>query len=282
MKTLLLPVDFSTPSNNAVEYAAGFANTRGIERIIMLTNCYTSAFEQLYPSPDFVHCGDDEVLTKKVHLKQQLKDLKEHLLKMLHPGITIDVTFSNQELIRSILDVVESENPDIIIAGSNGDSYTLESFIGTHIIELAKTSPVPVLIVPPKIHYQPVSNALVPVDFRSLKRVGQLEHLSKIKNWPHPHLSVLNIDPAQKHLNGGYPEPEVEGELKKYLQGYEYETHYAADKNTLQGIINFADKNRLQLIIALPGQHSFLYTLTHQSISHGLAMNANQPVLILK
>eukprot|EP00697_Spironema_sp_BW2_P008338 gnl/Spiro4/22912_TR11300_c0_g1_i1.p2 gnl/Spiro4/22912_TR11300_c0_g1~~gnl/Spiro4/22912_TR11300_c0_g1_i1.p2 ORF type:complete len:283 (-),score=-44.18 gnl/Spiro4/22912_TR11300_c0_g1_i1:574-1422(-) len=282
MKTLLIPVDFSAPSNNAVDYAAGFANLRGIERIILLTNCYVSAFEQIIPSPDFVQAGEKEVQFQKSKLNHQLKASKTHLLQKLNPGITVDVVLTCEPLLRSILDGIERAKPDIIIIGSNGRNDVNESYIGVHIIELAKTSPVPVLIVPPETHYQPVTHALVPCDFRSLKRVGQLEHLKKIKNWPHPQLAVLNIDPAQKHLKDGYPPEGVEGVLKEYLHDYDYHIVYDADRNTLHGIIKFADENHLQLIIALPGQHSFLYTLTHQSISHGLAMNANQPVLILK
>ena len=281
MKKLLVPVDFSVPSNNAVAYAAGLANIRGVEHIILLANCYTSAFEQLFPSPDFVPCGDVDVQTKKSQLSVELKALKERILKKLNPGIQVQLVISKDTLLRSIIDLIEKEQPDMVIVGSNSSMDEEESFIGTHLIELAKASPAPVMIVPPNSDYHPVENALVPIDFRSLKNVDRLGHLEKIKNWPRPNLCLLNVDPAQKYRQGT-PDPDIDGALKQYLNGYDYRVCHSDNKNTLQGIINYADQNHLQMIIALPGAYSFLYRLTHQSISYGLATNANQPVLILK
>ena len=282
MKTLLIPVDFSAPSNNAVAYAADLANYRGVSRIVLLANCYVSTLEQLFPSPDFVQAGEEGEQAQKVQLRLKLKTLKEHLTGKLNNEIMVHTILSCDPLLRSILDAIHAESPDILLLGSNSENTGEESFIGTRLIEIAKASPVPVYVVPPKSEYHLVTNALVPCDFGSLRQIGLLERLQKVKSWPRVQLSLLNVTPVDRQANPGNTSPNIEGALKKYLEEFDYKLCYAVDKDELQGIMKYADKNNQQLIIALPGRHSFLFKLTHQSISQGLAMDAKQPVLILK
>jgi nucleotide-binding universal stress UspA family protein len=282
MKTLLIPVDFSVPSNNAVEYALGLSNNRDVEHIIILTNFYVSVFEQMYPSVDLVQVNEEECEYERKHLKHKLELIRAKLLKELNPGITVEVILDESTLLRSVMDVIETKKPDLMIIGSNSSKNSEESYIGTNLIELAKTSPIPVMVVPTKSHYEPVEKALVACDFSSLTHAGLLERLHKIKHWPHPKLFLLNVDPALKHLKPGYPANEIEGLVKELLEGYEYQLYYTPDKDILHGITTFATQNGMQMIIALPGKYSFLYRFTHQRITNGLAMNAYNPVLILK
>jgi hypothetical protein len=53
-------------------------------------------------------------------------------------------------------------------------------------------------------------------------------------------------------------------------------------KDVLKSVLHTAAELKVQVIVALPGKHSFFYNLTHQNIMHGIVMNAIRPVLILK
>ncbi len=86
----------------------------------------------------------------------------------------------------------------------------------------------------------------------------------------------------ERDLNPDEKFRERENSLHNYLQNFEHEIHYRSDRNVINGIINFTKEHNVQLIIALPGRHSFLYSLTHDSISKAIYRNAKQPVLILK
>nr|WP_068892700.1 universal stress protein [Pedobacter panaciterrae] len=281
MKTILIPVDFSEPSNNAVNYAVGLSNYQNLNQIILFTNFYVTLFEQIYPSADFIQTNEDDIIKQKNLLQEKLENLKSQILKKLNPGITVKVALPETSLLRGILEIIELENPDVVFLGSNNYDGEISS-IGNSMVEIAKVSPVPVFIVPPKATYEPVKNALVACDFRTLNHVSLLHRLHNIKHWPHPKLTLLNVDPANKHLLPEHPELEIKGMLSEILKDYEYELHYSTDKDILNGVLAFADQHNQQIIIALPGVHSFLYTLTHNSITEGLSTDANKPVLILK
>ena len=54
MKTLLVLVDFSGPSDNAAAFAADLANDRGYDEVVLAVNLYVPIFEQIIPSPDLL------------------------------------------------------------------------------------------------------------------------------------------------------------------------------------------------------------------------------------
>lgn len=70
--------------------------------------------------------------------------------------------------------------------------------------------------------------------------------------------------------------------VSQYLTDIPYQIYYSLDKNLINGILFFTATHKVDLIIALPGKHSFLYYLANKSISEGIYKNAHQAVLILK
>ena len=75
---------------------------------------------------------------------------------------------------------------------------------------------------------------------------------------------------------------ETEDNLHDYLKNFKHEIYYEPDKNVINGILHFEKLNEVQLMIALPGVHSFLYSLTHKSVSEELYKKCPLPVMILK
>jgi nucleotide-binding universal stress UspA family protein len=282
MKTILIPVDFSLSANHAVDYAVDLSNNRDVEQLILFAQFHVSFFEQLYPTPDFIQAGEQEIQELKQQLTLQLEELKTKLLSKLTSGTTVKVVLLEMPLLRAVLKMIEAEKPDVLFLGSNNKETRDSSFIGSLMVEIAKVSTVPVFIVPPDTIYQPIKDVLVACDFRTINHVSLLSRLHKIKHWPHPKLTLLNVDPQQKHLHPDHPAFEINGIIKEVLSDYEYELFYSDDSDVLRGVVTFANQHDQQLIIALPGVHSFLYSLTHKSITEGLSRDANRPVLILK
>jgi nucleotide-binding universal stress UspA family protein len=248
MKTLLIPVDFSASSDNAVAYAADLANDREFKEIILAANLYVSIFERVIPSPDLIQVSEADIQRRKKILMQQLEELKLKALKKLNPDIIVRTIISELPLLRSILEQVLKDDPYLVLIGSNSYSTTEDSAIGRHIVELAKVISVPVLIIPPQSNYRHVVQALV----------------------------------VHRSSQRGEPSGETKAALSSLHNGIKYQFYNLNDRDSLQGVIGVADDKDVQLIIALPGKHSFLYKLTHQNILHGLSMDSRKPVLILK
>lgn len=282
MKTLLVPVDFTPASENAVSFATEWAKKYLYERIILLRSFYSSMYENMIMSADFSSVNEEYLNKKREDEKEMLDQLCKEVHRKTGEGIQVQTAVSELPLARSIIQVIKYEKPEMILIGSDTNHATNEAFVAGNAIAIARISPVRVLIVPESYQYKPVEKALVPVDFKTLGALNKINHLRASPRWHDVELIVLNVDAKQTNLNPDQKFKEAENNLHDYLKNFKHEIYYEADKNVINGILNFKKINEVQLMIALPGVHSFLYSLTHKSVSEALYKKCPLPVMILK
>ena len=282
MKTLLVPVDFTDTSENAVNLAAEWSKKYGYERIILLKSFYDSMFENMVVSAEYSNVNQDYLNDEREKIVGQLRELCHRLVSKTDPHIKVTTAVSELPLLRAIMEVIQNEMPELMILGSDNYSHSSGSFIADNLINITTTSPVRVLIIPANYTYQPVKEALVTFDFNTLNKLDKLNSLKRFQPWNDIRLLVLNVDASERYVNPDEKFMEMEKSLHDFLKNFEHKIYYSNDRNVINGIINFIKTNHVQLIIALPGEHSFLYSLTHKNISEAIYRNARQPVLILK
>ena len=161
MKKLLVLVDFSAPSVNAVAYAAGLAADKGFGEIVFMSNCFVPLFEQIVPSPDLVQVGEEEINRRMESLMKQLLELKSEIGKQLPPAISVGIAIGTKPLLRSVVEETTAESPSLVIIGTSRRAPGDDCSIGRQIIPLARVIPVPVLVVPPEARYEPIRSVLV-------------------------------------------------------------------------------------------------------------------------
>lgn len=283
MKTMLIPVDFTPTSDNAVSYAVEWSKAYDYSRIILLKTLYNTMFDHLIPSVDYVHVSQDYMVKDREDATERLRSLCRELIAKVAPDIKVSFAISELPLLRSLHEVIQNESPELIVVGSDNYNYSSDSYVGGQVIDIARTSPVRVLVVPAHYQYQPVQQVLVPVNFNTVSSLSKLHSYQEATpKWREKRLLVLNVDPKERYLRPDEEFKKAEIALHEYLQDYKREVYYSNNKNILNGIMDFSRDHETQLIVALPGKHSFLYSLTHTSISEALYRNAKKPVLILK
>ena len=247
MKTILIPIDFSDTSENVIQYAADFVKDAVVDQIILLMSYSISMFAQLMPSADYVQMSASDIEEERGKIEKNVQCIAETLQGKCNAPTKVETAISELPMLPAIHLLIDQERPGLLMVGSDHHASSDRSPIGEHLIGIAKTSPVPVLIVPAGLHYQKIKQALVPCDFTAVSRLILIKELCSSFQWLHPELTIVKVGP-----------------------------------DTVHGILSFAGKNNIQLLIALPGQHSLFYNLTHRSITKALALNATQPILILK
>jgi nucleotide-binding universal stress UspA family protein len=282
MKTLLVPVDFTAASENAVNFAAEWSRKYLYERIILLHSFYTSMYEGAIMSGEFANVDQDYLNRIRMQDRERLDVLCKSLNEKTSPAITVQTAVTELPLVRSIIEVIRKEQPVMVLLGSDRENSNNESSVSGNVISISKISPVRVLIVPENYVYVPIKNALVPCDFNAVESLNKVNRLHASVQWRDVQLIVLNVDPKQRHLNPDERFKAAEDSLHEYLKNFQHKIYYVEDKNVINGILNFTHSNEVELLIALPGKYSFLYTLTHKSVSEALYRNTMIPVMILK
>ena len=282
MKTLLLPLDFTKASINAVNFAAEWSMKYNYERIILLRSFYTSMYENVIMGGEFANVDEAYLNKSRADDKTQLNHLCKELEEKTRANIKIQTALTELPLLRGIIHLVKTEQPVMILLGIDNANYSNESLISGNVISIAKISPVRVLIVPKDYKYSPVTKALVPCNFDAIHDLSKLNRLRNTPQWEHVELMVLNVDPKKRYENPGLKFLEKEKSLHSYLKDFHHQIYYVNDANVIDGILYFEKINEVQIIIALPGEYSFLYSLTHKNISEAIYRNAKLPVMILK
>lgn len=282
MKTVLIPVDSSATTVNVIDYAAEFCKYAPVDRIILLSTYYTSVYTQFLPSADYVQLCQEDMDRERARIKGVVDGLCETLTTRLDAKVKVQVAITEEPLVRSIKQINEQEKPNLIIAGSDGNTYVEHSSISKLLINIARTSTVSVLIVPVSYKHQPVNKVVLAVDFKTVLNTELLSAIESRYNWFHPEMLVLNVDASKNPFETDEQRAIVEEKLGQILKNFDHKVYYAQDRDILHGITTFANHNNANMIIALPGKHSFFYNLTHDSITEGLYSDAAQPVLVLK
>lgn len=282
MKTLLIPVDFTDTSDNAVAFAAEWCKRYKYERVILLRTFYDNVFDHIVLSAEYAPVSQEYRQEERQETMERLESLSERLSSLAGKDIEVHTMVSEIPLLRAILSVIKEEQPEMLLVGSDNFSYSSGSFIAGNLIPIVKASPIRVLIVPAGYTYKPVETALVPIDYNMLDVLDKFNNLETSPLWSDTKLLVLNVDAKERYLHPDETFNKKESDLHEYLKGFNHEIHYGNDKNIMNGILNFTQANDVQLIVALRGKRSFLYYLTHKSISEAIYRNAKEPVLILK
>ncbi|RDC55538.1 universal stress protein [Pedobacter chinensis] len=275
MSTYLVPVDFSKTAEHAAKYAARLSYAMANSKIILLNAYYVSEYESILPTPDMVITTEEHIADEISRRNKALEKLKLKLLE-INADADIEISLTRQTILRSIIDRINREKIDLIIIGSNGKKAKEESDIGSNAIKISKSSPVPVLVVPPKAHYESIRKAVLACDFKKVKEVIPMQALKNILSKHSLNLQVLNIDAGHK-VNS-----EEEHFLHDMLKDFSPTYHYSSHPDTIKGIVKFAKSEGAQLIIALPKKYSFFESLLHESVSQKLTIKSHVPVLLLK
>jgi nucleotide-binding universal stress UspA family protein len=278
MKTLLVPVDFTATSDNAVQFATAWCKQYGYKRLILLKSFYDSLFDDIAVAA----VSHDVKMEEREAALERLNEMSNRISGEMESGFVVTTAISELPVLRAIIDVVNTEQPELIVVGSDHHSYSSDSFISGNLIGIAKASPVKVLVVPARNKYRALRKALVPLDFNSLANINMLNGLKSNPYWHDLELHILNVDPKERYVRKDAVFQKAEESLHQFLKNFHYQLHFSNERNMLEGIQNFVRKQPVEVIIALPGKHSFLYSLTHKNISEAIYRNAMEPVLILK
>lgn len=278
MKTLLVPVDFTKSSDSAIDFAAEWAQKYLYERIILLRSFYSSMYENMIMSADFSNVNEEYLNRKRDNERELLNQLCKELDHKTGSNIKVQTAVTELPLVRSIIEIIKNEKPEMILLSADPGKANNASFIAGNIIPIARLSPEKVLIIPNGYRYQEIKKALVPVDFKTLHSLHKVDNLRASPRWRDVELMVLNVNAASPNEKL----KEAENNLHDFLKNFQHTIYYESDKNVINGILNWSKLKEVQLMIALPGFHSFLYSLTHKSVSESLYRRCPVPVMILK
>jgi hypothetical protein len=149
-------------------------------------------------------------------------------------------------------------------------------FLGHTALRIVQYIEYPVLIIPEKAVFSGIKNIVIASDLEHIRETTAIEF---IRNW----LGLFHLSPYVLHVctNGDLKENTIDSNitLAKDLAEFKPKFHSLYNKNMEDGIFNFLEQKKSDLLLVVPGKYSFFKELFHTSHTKQLILHSHLPVL---
>ena len=271
MKTIIVPTDFSPVAINAMNFAADMA--LGINASLLLLHAYQvpvtmTEVPVLVMSVDELKKGSEERLED---LKLSLNHITSGKLKIYTEaklGDTVDVL---EEACNHI-------QPFAVVMGTKGATGFERVLFGSTTLSAIRHLKWPVIVVPPGKEFGKGINKIgFACDFKEVVETTPVHFIKQMVKEFNAELHVLNVDYESRQFKPETPEQSLL--LHTMLEDANPNYHFINQPDIEDGINEFAEKNNLDLLIAIPKKHKLLEGIFKPSSTKQLVTQSHIPVM---
>ncbi len=278
MKNILLPTDFSENAWNATRYAIELFKDEVCN--FYLLNTYTPAIVHSRFMAASVHGGvlEDSIKSQSEGGLQEVVD--RILLECKYPNHNFNTASSFSLLTDAILDLVETEDINLVVTGTKGASGLEEVFMGSNTVRIIKSvTDCPVLVVPENFEFKRPERIAFATDFNrsfSMEVIRPLTSLATSMGVP---IHVVHINESDELDRYQQANKDI---LDEFLKPIEHQFHwmsYFASKSDVMQY--FLEEYNMDMFTLINYKHGFLEELVHEPVVKRVAFHTQIPLLVL-
>lgn len=268
MKSILVPLDFSQCSKNALKAAIQIAETTGA--VIELVHIYDR------PVIGFVDLNIDHSKHKELQDKMDLS-MKELIADYDTNNVVLNTTILNDISLSEVFDLPKFSDIDMVVMGSQGASGLKELFIGSNTEKVVRRAKCPVLCLKESQDLFNLKNVVLASNFyRELELIfPQIDLFLKIFG---PTYHLLKVNTPNNFETTRYSRRIMDAFADKFNLD-NYTVHVYNDNHVESGILNFSKEiNADAIIIATHGRRGLEHFI-NGSLAEDVVNHALTPVL---
>ncbi|MFC4634995.1 universal stress protein [Dokdonia ponticola] len=274
MKTIIVPVDFSIYSENALKVAAQIAKKENATIVAV----------HMMGLSDANLTKENNSMEGMFFIKLTQKRFSAFLDKDYLEGITVQQAVKNYKIFSELDDVAKEHQADLIVMGSHGSSGLQEVFVGSNTEKVVRTASVPVLVIKNDQGFTSTKGVFA-CDFKS-------ESLDVFKKAIRL-FKLLGIDTQLVYINlpGEYYKStkQIEQQIVEFLVHldksfdiFPEDVTIYADYSVEEGVFNYAKKTQAGIIgIPTHGRRGLAHFFSG-SISEDIMNHSELPVITFK
>ena len=275
MKTILVPIDFSKYSENALKVAADIAKKQ---------DCEILALHMLEIADTLLTKAEGNTQRELLFFIQLAEKRFDELLnKEYLKGVRVTPIVKHFKIFNEVNDVVDEHNADLIIMGSHGSSGIKELFVGSNTEKVVRSSNIPVLVVKEEVT-GPLFDKIVFASNFELENINALKNVQQFASNFNSNLQLVYINtPGDNFKNS----QEINNQLQSFLSKTESPVDLSNvkvynDYSIEKGILNASEELDATLIAIPTHGRKGLAHFFNGSISEDIANHSNLSVLTFK
>ncbi len=207
MKRILVPVDFSKPAENALKVAAELARKNNGELYVLHV---VEMAETLFGTEQF-NVNDEQII---FFMKMAKKRFAKFLDKPYLEGLKVTDSVEVGSPTMGINELVDSENIDLLVMGSNGASGIDEILIGSNTEKVVRHSKIPVLVVKQDLKRLDINQIVFASNFEE----ENLHAFQNAKSFADSFDAKLHLLYVNLPGNQFYSSEEITTQIKSFLE----------------------------------------------------------------
>jgi nucleotide-binding universal stress UspA family protein len=272
MNRILLPTDFSDVADNAIKYAAEIAKITGAS--ITLFHVYhvpviTTDVPIVMPTMDDLEKDSVEAL----------ENLRNNL-SVRYPGVSIDCHCECGLVVDELEEYLKENIVDLIVMGTQGAGYLSEKLLGSVTTSLMQKIKVPVLVIDKEVSFQTIKRIALACDYKktSKETIDPVREFAKLFG---AHVYIVNVIKKDADIIPSTDQAAVGVQIDHLFGEIEHSFHYAQNDDVVEGLNNFIQEYKIDLIVMMPREHSALRNLFHEPDTKRMAFHTETPFLSL-
>lgn len=271
IENILVPVDFSACSKNALRIAIAMA--KGFGAKIHMVN----AVHVHTPHPDLVGGSlvDSIMMDYENQIKDSFKELESEIIELK------DVPHEADRFISYLTDAIYSESKakdiDLIVMGTRDKHDSIEHLIGTRSTDIIESSEVPVIVIPEstkEFHPKTIGFAS---DMAEIRNIVKLQLISDFAAYYDAEILIFSVvDDPQKV--SGEDHRKMEDLCKRFVNN-KCSWRIVQANSVTKGIVNFTEAHELDLLAVIPRKHSLFERIFKKSVTKHIAIDLHIPLL---
>jgi len=263
MKKILIPVDFSKTSENALFFTLSLFSKFPVE---------ITVYHSFKLASTAFHMRSIDHLLRKDAEKDMEKLIEK--VKLKYPELTLKTKIIEADTESSITRIAKRRNFDLIAMGTKGVSGLKEVFIGSVAGEVISNSTVPVLVIPESAEDARIKDITIAVSKQVVSDEKTLSPLKEIIHLTNSKLHVLHLT-EEENLPKKFRIESLEDLQPHYI--------YAYCEHSIDHCINeYVDKSNSQILCLVRSKRDFFTRLITGSITTKQTFHCKVPLLILQ
>ena len=277
MNKILIPIDFSEFSENALEVAAKLAKKFNTDLIVLHMLGLSEAI--------FTKDETQEFMEAQYYMKLAKKRFNTFLDKPFLKGIKVFETVQNYKDFNEINEIVKEQDIDLVVMGSHGASGLSGLFVGSNTEKVVRTCEVPVLVIKKRRENFDIKEAIFASDFE-VENITAYNRAIKFFKMLGAKVHLVYVNRPNQYFRNNV---EINEQIELFMSVAHHGDNTGEGKVTIlndytieEGIYNYA-KSVDADIIALPTHgRKGLAHFFKGSIGEDIANHSDLPVITFK
>ena len=270
MKTIIVATDFSETALNASFYAADMALAVNADLILFHVLSIPMPVSEIPVPVDIDRQQQDA--------EQNINDLRKKLAWRVNNKVEITTAITAGTFYNELKQLCDEFHPYAVVMGSQGTTALERALFGGHAVYTMKYLPWPVITVPKNAGYFRANTIGLACDFKNVTGTIPAQQLKSLVKDLNAELHILNTGKQKDY------DPDIVFEsalVQELLNEVNPKYDLLTGDDTDKAILDFAEKNKLDLLIVLPKRHGVIDRMLHHSHTRHFVLYSGLPVMAL-